>query len=104
MVRAGILCIVVLLGSCVKRRADSLNSMGLALILLLAADPYAAYDIGLQLSFAACLGLLWLYPFAGTSAAIMGSVRHAGRDIPVIPIWRRVFGRLLDAICTPCLQ
>ncbi len=100
VVRAGILCIVVLLGSCVKRRADSLNSMGLALILLLAADPYAAYDIGLQLSFAACLGLLWLYPFLWEHLRRLWvpSVTP-GRDIPVIPIWRRVFGRLLDAIC-----
>lgn len=104
VVRAGILCIVVLLGTCIKRRADSLNSMGLALILLLAADPYAAFDIGLQLSFAACLGLLWLYPFLrehlrrfwepATDAA---APPHRNRS--AAPIWRRAFGKLLDAIC-----
>ena len=100
VVRAGVLCLVVLLGSCVRRRSDSLNSIGLALILLLAADPYAAYDIGLQLSFAACLGILWLYPFLRermgrlvTWAAEAGPP-EAG-EAPAIPLWRRISGRLL---------
>ncbi len=63
VVRAGVLCTVVMLGTCLRRRADSLNSLGLALILLLIADPTAAYDAGLLLSFAATLGLLfWSKP------------------------------------------
>lgn len=99
VVRAGILCIVVLLGACIKRRADSLNSIGLALILLLAADPYAAYDIGLQLSFAAALGILWLYPFLRerTRRFIIRSAE------PTLPFWRRalgvLLGKVLDALC-----
>lgn len=100
VVRAGVLCLVVLLGSCVRRRSDSLNSIGLALILLLAADPYAAYDIGLQLSFAACLGILWLYPFLRermgrlVTWAAEASPPEAG-EAPAIPLWRRISGRLL---------
>lgn len=63
VVRAGVLCAVVMLGTCLRRRADSLNSLGLALILLLLTDPLAAYDAGLLLSFTATFGLLfWSKP------------------------------------------
>ena len=63
VVRAGVLCIVVCGGRCFRREADACNSLGLALMLLLIADPYAAYDVGLLLSFSATCGLLFLAPF-----------------------------------------
>lgn len=103
VVRAGVLCLVVLLGSCIKRRADSLNSIGLALILLLAADPYAAYDIGLQLSFAACLGLLWLYPLLRewVRGRLYPPEKAGAPDAPAVPVplWKRGRDRVADALC-----
>ena len=63
VVRSGVLCLVVMLGQCLRRRADSRNSLGLALVLLLMADPFAVYDAGLLLSFTATIGLLfWTRP------------------------------------------
>ena len=63
VVRAGILCLLVCGGVCLRREADACNSLGLALMLLLGADPYAVYDLGLLLSFSSVCGLLFLAPF-----------------------------------------
>lgn len=63
VVRAGVLCLVVCGGVCLRREADARNSLGLALIVLLIAAPYAAYDLGLLLSFSSTCGLLFLAPF-----------------------------------------
>ncbi len=60
--RAAVACLVMLTGSLFRCRADGLNSMGLALMLLLAGDPYACLDVGLQLSFAAVTGVLAVAP------------------------------------------
>ncbi len=62
VVRAAVLCLVVVVGDCLRRQADARNSMGLALLLLLAVDPFAVYDAGLLLSFLATFGLLFLSP------------------------------------------
>lgn len=61
--RAGVMTILLMLGLLIGREADSLNSLGLAVWLLLLPNPYAVLDVGLQLSFAATLGLLGLHPW-----------------------------------------
>ncbi len=60
VVRAGVMCLTMLGGQLFVRRADGLNSMGLSLLLLLAANPYSLLDVGLQLSFGAAGGVLCL--------------------------------------------
>ncbi len=63
VVRAGVVSLVTLFGSCLRRRADERNSLGLALLVLLIPDPLAAYDAGMLLSFSATFGLLfWTKP------------------------------------------
>lgn len=63
VVRAGVVCLIMLLGMGLRRRADARNSLGLALLVLLVPDPFAAYDAGLLLSFSATYGLLcWSSP------------------------------------------
>ncbi|MBR5540282.1 MAG: ComEC/Rec2 family competence protein [Clostridia bacterium] len=63
VVRAGVVSLVVLFGECLRRRADARNSLGIALLILLVPDPFAAYDVGLLLSFTATYGLLcWTEP------------------------------------------
>ncbi len=63
VVRAGVVSLVTLLGSCLRRRADERNSLGLALLILLIPNPLAVYDAGLLLSFSATFGLLcWTEP------------------------------------------
>ncbi len=60
--RSGLLCVMILLGDCFRRQADTCNTLGLALIVLLIASPMAAYDAGLLLSFFATFGLVLVSP------------------------------------------
>lgn len=57
-VRAGIMNIIYLVGFLIDREADSLTSLGLGLIIILAFNPFAALDVGLQLSFFATIGII----------------------------------------------
>ena len=60
-VRAGIMNSVCVLGSLMKREPDSLSSLGVALLVILLINPFAALDLGLQLSFAATLSIILFY-------------------------------------------
>ncbi|MGN0172455.1 MAG: ComEC/Rec2 family competence protein [Acutalibacteraceae bacterium] len=62
VLRAGIMTLLMLFSILLRRRADGLNSLGAAAALMLLANPFAACDIGMQLSFAATAGLLLLCP------------------------------------------
>lgn len=55
--RSGLMCLTLLLGELLNRRADTLNSLGLAVLLLCLPNPYAAADVGLLLSVSATAGL-----------------------------------------------
>lgn len=61
-VRAAVMCGLLLLGPCIKRKADARNSLGAAVLLLTLPQPFAVYDVGLLLSAGSVLGLLWLEP------------------------------------------
>lgn len=84
VVRAGVLCLIVVLGDCARRQADARNSLGLALVILLVADPFAVYDPALLLSFSATFGLLFISP----------SIREALLRVPMheklMPLWNGV--------------
>lgn len=58
VIRAGIMCFFYLLGKLFRRQADSLTSLGVALLILLISNPYAAFDVGLQLSFASTASIV----------------------------------------------
>ncbi len=60
--RSGIMMLMMLSSTLFRRRAEGLNSLGLAATLMLMVDPFAIYDVGWQLSFAATLGLLCIGP------------------------------------------
>lgn len=60
--RAGIMCILTLLGLVIHRRSDPLNSLGISVLILTLFNPFAAGDVGLLLSFSAALGLIVLSP------------------------------------------
>ena len=49
-VRAGLMMLLLLFGRVIARRADALNSLGLALLLMCSVNPFCAGDVGLQLS------------------------------------------------------
>lgn len=63
VVRAGIMHIIVVLGYYLPRTPDSVNSLGLAALVLTVPNPYAVGDVGMLLSFSATLGIvLWATP------------------------------------------
>lgn len=60
VMRALVLQSVFIAGGLFKRKSDSLNFLGLAALFILIPSPYAAGDIGMQLSFLSTLGIiLW---------------------------------------------
>ncbi|MBQ3093927.1 MAG: ComEC/Rec2 family competence protein [Clostridia bacterium] len=60
--RAGVMTCLCLSAGLVRRQADGLSSLGLAAFVMLLCDPFCVWDLGWQLSFAATLGLLTVFP------------------------------------------
>lgn len=81
VVRAGIMLIIVLTGTCKGYQHDSVNSLGIAALFLTIGNPYAVGNTGLLLSFSATLGIiLWATPLY---EAIAGATRHKKRKIKI---------------------
>lgn len=76
-VRAGIMITMMLLAPLLGREYDAMAALCAALVLLLAADPYAIGDIGLQMSFLSTLGLVL---FSGRTRAFV--LRRLPRALP----------------------
>ena len=57
-VRAGVMMLILLAGELFSRKADSLNSLGLAALVLMTVSPLSAGQVGLELSFGATLGIV----------------------------------------------
>ncbi len=60
VIRAGIMNIIYLLGLALSRRADSLNSLSVAVMIMCIINPYNSVNVSLQLSAFATLGLIIL--------------------------------------------
>lgn len=56
--RSGVMCLLCLAAPLFSRRADPLNSLCTAGLLICLGNPYAAADVGLLLSFFATMGLI----------------------------------------------
>lgn len=72
VIRAGIMYLIAAIGFCIGKEHDGLNSLCVALTILLCLNPYALMNMSLLLSFSATLGLLllsgrlqtaFMYPF-----------------------------------------
>jgi len=62
MVRACVMLILLLAAPLFRRESDPPTALLAALFLILLKNPFAAASIGLQLSFGAVAGILWLTP------------------------------------------
>lgn len=62
VMRAGAMTILVLISRLLYREVDGFNSVGFAVVCILVMQPSAVWDIGLQLSVCATLGLIEGYP------------------------------------------
>ncbi len=62
VLRSGIMYGIVLAGMLFRHQSDSLNSLGLAMTLILLFSPNALYDMGFWLSFGSTAGIVCLLP------------------------------------------
>lgn len=60
VVRAVVTCLVCYGAALIGTESDFLNALGLAAVVVLALTPTALFEVGFQLSFAACLGIALL--------------------------------------------
>jgi|GEM_PF-522265 len=58
VVRAGVMTILTLMAPVLLQKQDAFTSLGIAMLLLIGANPFSVCDTGLQLSFAATLGAI----------------------------------------------
>ena len=58
--RAGIMQLLLLMSNIFQRPADSMNSLGIAVLIITMLNPYAVTDVGFLLSFSATLGIISL--------------------------------------------
>ncbi len=64
VVRAWVMASVVLLGRALEKPFDTLNTLGMAALVLLMVRPGALFEVGFQLSFSAVAALATLTPLA----------------------------------------
>lgn len=117
VVRASLMAAVILIGDSLEREADIYNSLGVAALGILLLQPLQLFQLGFQLSFAAVLGIAYLYhpllflftrairlrwrpvrwavtliavSFAAQLATLPFAVRAFGR-LPLTSIWGNLF-------------
>jgi len=89
--RAGVMMLILLAGELFSRRADSLNSLGLAALVLMLVSPLSAGQLGLQLSFGATLGMVLF------QARFAAPLKKRCAPLPKVP--RRITAYLIEAAC-----
>ena len=62
VVRAGIMVMITYIGIAFFLGSDSLNSLGIAVLVILLVNPYSSADVSLQLSVVATMGILIISP------------------------------------------
>lgn len=97
VVRASVMLAFTLFGEITLHRVDRLTVLFAALMLLLLADPYALITPALQLSFLACLGILFCARFTQDVA-----FRIAGRRKDVHHRLRKPLGNAVSGLLVSC--
>lgn len=60
--RAAIMAVTLIIARLLRREIDIYNSIALAVMLILTANPRQLFNIGFQLSFASVISIVYLYP------------------------------------------
>ena len=92
VIRASLMMVSVLIAPLFNRKGDSLNSLGLAITLILVSNPYNALSISFQLSAVATFGVLCSMQFQ--EKLFSATCRH----IHLEPL-RRLVNSLLASVC-----
>ena len=61
VVRAGISIIIAIFATLIYRKQDTYTTISIALLLTLLNNPFAIFDVGLQLSYLATLSIIIFY-------------------------------------------
>jgi competence protein ComEC len=61
VVRATVMALVLLIGARLERKADPVNTLGVAGLLILSWKPQELFDVGFQLSFLSVLSIVTIY-------------------------------------------
>lgn len=93
VVRSGIMQIILLTGILIGRKADALNSLGVAILFLALVNPFCVGDVSLLLSFSATLGILALNP--RMMRALTGRVRNVRRRMRL----QRILPPAVTSVC-----
>jgi len=107
VVRASVMASVVLLGFYRRRNADTIGLLGFAGLLLLILKPLWLFNVGFQLSVAACAGILYFLPKFNITGRKYKSIFSRSRkwllitfittvsaQIAVLPLSAHYFNRL----------
>ncbi len=74
-VRAGVMCGLTLLADCLLKKTDSLNSLGVAVSVMLLFNPLYVVNLGFQLSCSASAGVMVSAPYGSTLANRLAKTR-----------------------------
>ncbi|MEX1139359.1 MAG: DNA internalization-related competence protein ComEC/Rec2 [Bacteroidota bacterium] len=86
IVRATIMGCVLVIGTAMERRTDIYNSISVAAVIVLLLDPLQLYDVGFQLSFAAVLSIVSIYPKLERLVELIPAKWEEFRIL--IPVWK----------------
>lgn len=62
VLRAGTMTIYLIIGGIFYRRISVFSSLNLSLLVIIIMNPYCLFEVGLQLSYAGTIGIVYLYP------------------------------------------
>ena len=95
VMRSAIMLLIYYSGELAMRRRNTLNSLGTALFILLIAEPYAVFDIGLLMSFSGTMGVGVVSPIVTQrtrNKLIKNMATSACAAVCVLPVSALTFG------------
>ena len=86
VLRAGIMSIITILASILKRKNDIYTSLSLSLIIQEIINPYAIFDLGLILSYSGVIGIVTFYRFIHRKIKLKIVSITLAANVLIIPI------------------
>ncbi len=86
VVRAGIMSIMVVLASILKRKNDFYTTLSLSLIIQILYNPYVIFDLGLILSYSGVVGIVTFYEFFKQKIKLKTVSVTLSANVLIVPI------------------
>lgn len=96
--RAGIMTVLTLVASLIRRSSDPINSLGASVLFICLLQPWAAYDTGLQLSVACTFGILLLA--APMTRALLRHIPQPQPQRKLLTFLRLFLNQTVRSLCT----